>query len=110
MKLVERINKNELLCSDWGIYELSEEQAAKYGGKFALSQGIFSDFALERIGENQLLSELKEHSYEGFFQTRLEAFYQVKLVEMQNKIKWLERVIKESSKVCDIKMDNWYRK
>lgn len=107
MILVEKISKNKLLGCDWGIYELSKEQAIRYGGKFALSQGIFSEFALKEIGEEKLLSKLDSFNYEGFFQTRLEAFYQVKLVEMQSKIDRFEGLIKEFTEICDIKTDNW---
>lgn len=94
MKLVQKIEKGQLLSSDWGIYELSTEETQKYGGKFALSQGIFSDYAIENMGIDELLSGLREHAYEGFFETQKEAYYQVKLVEMQCKVERLEYAIK----------------
>ena len=60
MELVQKIEKNNLLASDWGIYKLNEEEIKKYGGNFALSQGIFSDFAIEYKGIDELLSGLKD--------------------------------------------------
>ena len=84
MELVRKIEKNKLLVSNLGIYKLSDKQEKKFGGKFALSQGLFSDYALKEFGEDKLLSRLSDLNYEGFFETELEAFYQVKLVEMQN--------------------------
>lgn len=74
MRLVQTINKNELLSNDWGIYELSELESKKYGRKFALSQCIFSDFTLKEMGVDKLLSGLKNYRYEGFFETQKEAY------------------------------------
>ena len=48
MKLVKRIEKNELLASDWGIYELNEEERKAFGNNYALSQGIF-----QRVGSRK---------------------------------------------------------
>lgn len=106
MKLIRTIEKNKLLVSDWGIYELSEEQQAKYNGKFALSQGIISYFALENIGEDTLIEGLHDYQYEGIFQTELEAFYQVKLLEMQKEIERLKDAVSEFS---NIKIPEWYK-
>lgn len=66
MKLVQEIRKNDLLSSNWGIYELSKAEANKYGNKFALSQGIFSDFGIKEFGADKLLSRLRNDLYEGF--------------------------------------------
>lgn len=107
MKLIETINKNELLGSNWAIYELSDEEAAKYGNKYALSQGVFRDSVLEEFGADTLLSNLKHHNYEGFFETRKEAFMQVKLVEMTCKIDRLEYAIKDLVKVTNIATPKW---
>ena len=41
MKLVQEIKKNDLLSSNWGIYELNEKEKKKYGNNFVLSQGVF---------------------------------------------------------------------
>jgi hypothetical protein len=106
MKLIRTIEKNKLLVSDWGIYELSEEYQAKYNGKFALSQGVISDFALENIGEDTLIEGLHDYQYEGIFQTELEAFYQVKLLEMQKEIEKLKDAVSEFS---NTKIPEWYQ-
>ena len=107
MKLVQEIKKNDLLPSSWGIYELTQEEADKYGNKFALSQGVFSDFALEEIGADKLLSKLESSKYEGFFETQKEAYMQVKLVEMKCKIDRLEYAIKDLTKVTEIETPEW---
>lgn len=95
MELVQTIEKNNLLSSNWGIYKLSEKESKKYGGNFALSQGVFSDYAIENMGVDELLSGLREHAYEGFFETQKEAFMQVKLVEMTCKIERMEYALKD---------------
>lgn len=107
MKLVETINKNELLMSNWAIYELSDEEAAKYGNRFALSQGIFSDYALKEFDTFELLDKLNNSHYEGFFETRKEAYMQVKLVEMECKIQKLEYAIKDIVKITNIEISKW---
>ncbi len=109
MKLVQEIKKNNLLSSSWGIYELSQTEADKYGNgnKFALSQGVFSDFALKEMGADKLLSKLETYKYEGFFETQKEAYMQVKLVEMKCKIDMLEYTIKELVKVTEIETPEW---
>lgn len=66
MKLVQKIEKNELLGSNWGIYELNPDEEKKFGNKYALSQGIFSDYAIKEFGADELLSNLKDFNYEGF--------------------------------------------
>lgn len=81
MKLVRKIKKNEVLRSDWGIYELDESEQAKYGHKYAVSQGIFCESALREFTNDELLGGLKEYNYEGFFDTIIEACQHVKLVE-----------------------------
>ena len=108
MELVQKIEKNNLLVSDWGIYKLNEEETKKYGGKFALSQGIFSDYAIEHMGIDELLSGLKDYRYEGFFETRREAYMQVKLVEMTCKIRRMESALKDRVKVTeDLETPTW---
>lgn len=109
MELIRKIEKNKLLFSDWGIYKLSEEQAKKFGGRFALSQGIFNDYVLKEFDEDNLLSKLSNFEYEGIFQTELEAFYQVKLVEMQNKIDKLQKVTNKFIEVYNIENPEWYQ-
>lgn len=94
MKLVQEIKKNELLGSNWGIYELNTDEKKKYGNNYALSQGVFSDYAVKEFGVDELLSNLKDFNYEGFFETQKEAYMQVKLVEMKNKIDRMELAMK----------------
>lgn len=99
MKLVQEIKKNELLGSNWGIYELNPDEEKKFGNKYALSQSIFSDYAIKEIGVDKLLSNLKDFTYEGFFETQKEAYMQVKLVEMKNKIERMEFAMKDVLKL-----------
>lgn len=99
MKLVQKIEKNELLGSDWGIYELNPDEEKKFGNKYALSQGIFSDYAIKEFGADELLSNLKDFVYEGFFETQKEAYMQVKLVEMKSKIERMEIAMKNALKL-----------
>lgn len=95
MKLVQEIKKNNLLSSSWGIYELDEKEKKKYGNNFALSQGVFSDWAIKEFGVDKLLQKLDEYKYEGFFETQKEAYMQVKLVEMTCKINRMEYAMKK---------------
>lgn len=104
MKLVQEINKNNLLASSWGIYELNEKEKKKYGNNFALSQGVFSDFAIKEFGVDKLLQKLDEYKYEGFFETQKEAYMQVKLVEMTCKINRMEYAMKD---VLNLETPEW---
>ena len=104
MKLVQEIKKNELLKSSWGIYELSADEKKKYGNNYALSQGVFSDYAIKEFGADKLLSNLKDFKYEGFFETQKEAYMQVKLVEMTVKIIKMESAMK---KVLRLQTPEW---
>lgn len=104
MKLVQEIKKNDLLSSDWGIYELDNEEKKKYGNNFVLSQGVFSDWAIKEFGVNKLLQKLDRYKYEGFFETQKEAYMQVKLVEMKCKIDRIEYAIKE---VLNLETPKW---
>lgn len=99
MKLVQEIKKNELLGSNWGIYELNTDEKKKYGNNYALSQGVFSNYAIKEFGVDKLLSNLKDFNYEGFFETQKEAYMQVKLVEMKNKIRRMELAMKDVLKL-----------
>lgn len=104
MKLVQEINKNNLLASSWGIYELNEKEKKKYGNNFALSQGVFSDFAIKEFGVDKLLQKLDKYKYEGFFETQKEAYMQVKLVEMTCKINRMEYAMKD---VLNLETPEW---
>lgn len=96
MKLVQTIKKNELLKSDYGIYELNTEEKVKYGNNYAVSQGVFTEYAMKEFTSDELLSGLKDYNYEGFFETKKEACLHIKLVEMKSKIDRMEYAIKES--------------
>lgn len=99
MKLVQKIKKNELLGNNWGIYKLDLDEKKKYGNNYALSQGVFSDYAIKEFGSDELLSNLKDFAYEGFFETEKEAYMQVKLVEMKSKIERMELAMKDVLKL-----------
>ena len=64
-----------------------------------MSQGVFSDYAIKEFGADKLLSNLKDFNYEGFFETQKEAYMQVKLVEMKNKIERMELAMKDVLKL-----------
>lgn len=49
MKLVQKVEKNELLGSSWGIYELDPDEKKKYGNNYALSQGVFLTMHLKNL-------------------------------------------------------------
>ena len=104
MKLVQEIKENNLLSSSWGIYELNEKEKKKYGNNFALSQGVFSDWAIKEFGVDKLLQKLNENKYEGFFETQKEAYMQVKLVEMTCKIDRMEYAMKD---VLNLETPEW---
>lgn len=90
MKLVQKIERNDFLLRDFGIYELNEEEKEKYGNNYALSQGIFDDCAIKKYGSDSVLSRLSKCYYEGFFETQKEAYMQVKLVEMKSELERLK--------------------
>ena len=71
----------------------------KFGNKYALSQGIFSDYAIKEFGVDKLLAGLRDLNYEGFFETQKEAYMQVKLVEMKMKIERMELAMKDALKL-----------
>lgn len=77
MKLVQKIEKNELLSKDWGIYELNAEEKQKYGGNFALSQGVFSDYALENFGADHLLRKLDDICMKGSLKHKKKPIYRL---------------------------------
>jgi len=69
--------------------------ANKFGGKYALSQAVISDYWLNNHSVEDTISELKPYNYEGIFQTRLEAYYQANLVEMEHQYNLLKNSVKE---------------
>lgn len=99
MKLVQEIKKSELLERSWGIYKLNANEKKKHGNNYALSQGVFSDYAIKKFGVDELLSNLKDSNYEGLFETQKEAYMQAKLVEMKSKIERMELAMKNVLKL-----------
>src|SRR5699024_6065402 len=87
MKLVRTIQKNEILLSDWGVYQLNRQEKERHHANYIVSQGIFSDYALSEFGADQLISRLDSYRYEGKFETIKEALLHIKCVEMQCLIK-----------------------
>lgn len=97
MKLVQKIERNDFLLRNFGIYELNEEEREKYGNNYVLSQGIFNECVIENETD-KILSNINELYYEGFFETQKEAYMQVKLVEMKTE---LERLKSDMKKMLD---------
>lgn len=104
MKLVQEIKKNEILVSDWGVYELNRQERERHHANYIVSQGIFSDYALSKMGSDQLISELSSYRYEGKFETMKEALLHIKCVEMQCLIKKYQA---EMENMAKIKCPEW---
>ncbi|EXG87793.1 hypothetical protein K413DRAFT_4693 [Clostridium sp. ASBs410] len=102
MRLIEEV-------FNFAIYELDEAMTNKFGGKYFLSKAVISDYWLNNHTAEETISQLRPYNYEGIFQTRLEAYYQANLVEMEHQYNLLK------NNVTDIfdKMNNrseiqWY--
>lgn len=104
MKLVQEIKKNEILVSDWGVYELNRQERERHHANYIVSQGIFSDYALSEIGTDQLISKLDSYRYEGKFETMKEALLHIKCVEMKCLI---ERYQVEMGNLAKLKCSEW---
>ncbi len=103
MKLIERV-------FGFAIYELDEEMTNKFGGKFVLSMAEFSKYWLENHSIEETILELKPFNYEGILQTRLEAYYQANLVEMEYKYNLLKNNVKEVYEKMNNRQEiNWYK-
>ena len=103
MKLIERV-------FGFAIYELNEETTNKFGGKFVLSAAEFSKYWLENHSIEEIISELKPFNYEGIFQTRLEAYYQANLAEMEHQYNLLKNNVKEVYEKMNNRQEiNWYK-
>lgn len=102
MKLIEKV-------FNFAIYELDETIVNKFGGKYFLSMNELSDYWLKGHSVEEILADLKPYCYEGIFQTRLEAYYQANLVEMEHRYNLLKNSIKETCEKIDKRTDiNWY--
>ena len=104
MKLVQEIKKNEILVSDWGVYELNRQERERHHANYIVSQGIFSDYALSEFGVDQLISKLDSYRYEGRFETIKEALLHIKCVEMQCLIKKYQA---EMGNLAKLKCPEW---
>ena len=104
MKLVQTIQKNEILRSNWGVYELNTQERETHHANYIVSQGIFSDYALSEFGVDQLISKLDSYRYEGKFETMKEALLHIKCVEMTCLIKKYQA---EMENVAKIKCPEW---
>jgi len=103
MKLIEKV-------FGFAIYELDEEMTNKFGGKFVLSQAELSKYWLENHSIEDTVSALKPFNYEGIFQTRLEAYYQANLVEMEHQYNLLKNNVKEVYEKMNNRQEiNWYK-
>lgn len=86
MKFLRSFNVTTSIChgierAAFSIYELNDEQAAKFGGRFAVAQGPkVTDFYIETYGEDVYLEGLEKYRYEDFFETYREAILHLKLV------------------------------
>ena len=104
MELVQRIETSRYMGSHFGIYKLNDTERAKFGNNYAVSQGIFSDYAIKEFGSEELLSKLREHAYEGFFETEKEAYLYVKAVMLKSKIKRMESAMKD---LLELETPDW---
>lgn len=104
MKLVQTIQKNEILRSNWGVYELNTYERETHHANHIVSQGIFSDYALSEFGVDQLISKLDSYRYEGKFETMKEALLHIKCVEMTCLIKKYQAAMEN---VAKIKCPEW---
>ena len=107
LKLVKQIGAN------WGIYKIPKSTTKQYNGEYILSQGIFSDYALENMNNKDVIRNLREYCYEGIFKTIKEAEMTAKYADAisslknliasyhlfeENTIKPFEKKLKEISK------------
>lgn len=102
MKLIERV-------FGFAIYELDEIIASKFGGKYFLSQAELSDYWLKNHSVEDTLSQIRPYNYEGIFQTRLEAYYQANLVEMEHQYNLLKNSVTEIYEKMNNRQEiEWY--
>ena len=106
MKKITTLQNKSVFVSPFSIYHLSDEMAKKYGGKYAVTQGVFSEIFINEEGEDACLQTIKAYEYGGFFQTELEAFQHVKIVEQKMLIERIDSLwsnAKDLLKSVDIK-------
>lgn len=101
MKLLEKPYDN--FC----IYELNAGEESEFGKKFVVTQGELTDWAFKHLGSEEILKQISPARYEEFFQTRLEAYYHIKLIESEYEIKRLTRSIKTIQDIQPREID-WF--
>ena len=67
INFIKKVGKN------FAIYEIPDNLKESYGGKYILSQGVFSEYAIKEFEDNEVINNLKEYQFEGIFQTIKEA-------------------------------------
>lgn len=99
------IKRKKDKLSNFVIYELNEDESelvnAKFGAicKFYVASGEFSDFYLKNHSFLDIINDWQCISpvyYLGFFQTYLEAYYHIKLIEAEGMIDKMEWKVKEA--------------
>ena len=109
MKLIEVVETPDN-ASNFGIYELGEDLANKYQGKYFLTQGILRYNILETFEKCDSVIDRALYSlagYDDIYQTQLEAHMAAKLVCQQCIIDILKYKIKDLTeyKIPDIIWD-----
>lgn len=108
MKLRNFFEVRGVNVNKWAIYELSDEQCERFGKRYAVSCGVFTEYSIEVNGENKLLSCLEPSRHEGFFETYNEAVMHIKLIDATAKINKLENaVIKLEAIVDNCHINDW---
>lgn len=98
MKLINEIKPNATFSLSMGIYKLNKNEIYKYGSKFVLLMAIFSDEEINDIGTDNILQNVNNNNYEGFFDTEKEALLYAYCVQMKIKIEYLTKTIAGLSK------------
>ena len=98
MKLINEIKPNATFSLNMGIYELNKNEIYKYGSKFVLLMAIFSDEDIRLIGVDNILQNVGDNNYEGFFDTEKEALLYAYCVQMKIQINSLAKTIAGLSK------------
>lgn len=108
MKLRKFFEVRGVYVNKWAIYELSDEQCERFGKRYAVSCGVFTEDSIEVNGEDNLLGWLDTSRHEGFFETYNEAVMHIKLIDASAKINKLENaVIKLEAIVDNSHIDDW---
>lgn len=93
MKLLYAVQVSE--NQTMAIYELSEAGFSEFGKKYALASSQFSDRALARYSESELIKRLDPGYYEKLFDTANEAYLTAKLIAAIGELERIRGRIKE---------------